>query len=182
MEENITTSGMFGVILAGLDKRHVAIVCDVSYGEFENRLAKEQHVKLKHEVDVKKEDTEWETILRAMSEQNKSLSEAMKDFVKGSPDKKSMTQLTKAKQPPIWIGVNFERFRREVEAWNLGNKETDQDKFHVFMESLKKNNDVKEYVVMHILEKTTEQDSQTEECVGSFGREICEDFYREGSV
>jgi hypothetical protein len=96
-----------------------------------------------------------------MLAQNKSLADAIKELAKGDLDKRSTTQLTKAKQPPIWIGTNFECFRREVEAWELGNKEPAQDKFHALMESLKKNNDIKDYVVTHILEKTTKQATQT---------------------
>lgn len=62
-------------------------------------------------------------------------------------ERKSSNQITKAKQLPIWVGGDFKRFRREVKAWEKGNKDEQVVKYYDFMESLKKNCDVKDYAV-----------------------------------
>jgi uncharacterized protein YdiU (UPF0061 family) len=123
-------------------------------------------MRIEHKDAERMEKMDMKMIMRTfsdiMTEQNKAFTKAMENFAKGNVDKKAtMTQLTKAKLPPVWVGKNFERFRRGIEAWELGNKESPQDKYQPFVESLQKNTDVREYVVGHVMEKISEQAKQT---------------------
>ena len=75
-------------------------------------------------------------------------------------DKKSRpgatTQLTKPKLPPLWSGQKYDRWKIEVEKWCDNNKSTDEEKYIDLLESLKKNDAVKEFVVKTLLEKVGE--------------------------
>ena len=63
------------------------------------------------------------------------------------------SQLIKARFPPIWSGQKFEHFRGEVEKWKANNKASEEDKFIDLLESLKKNDSIKEYVHRTLIEK-----------------------------
>ena len=49
------------------------------------------------------------------------------------------TQLVKTRQPPLWSGQNFYRWKVEVERWYENNKSSDEEKYIDLLESLKKN-------------------------------------------
>ena len=65
----------------------------------------------------------------------------------------TMTQITKTKQPPIWSGQLFEKWKIEVERWSENNRSSEEDKYVDLMESLKKNDNVKEFVTTTMMEK-----------------------------
>merc|ERR1712080_108459 len=67
------------------------------------------------------------------------------------------TQLVKAKQPPLFVGQRFDRWRLEVERWSENNKASEEDKFTDLMESLKKPSAVQEFVVTTMREKIGEE-------------------------
>ena len=63
------------------------------------------------------------------------------------------TQLVKSRQPPLWSGQQFDRWRVEVERWYENNKSSDEEKYIDLLESLKKNEVIKEFVVNTLSEK-----------------------------
>ena len=71
------------------------------------------------------------------------------------------TQLVKSRQPPLWSGQQFDRWRIEVERWYENNKASDEEKYIDLLEYLKKNELVEEVgatrTVMRILEVMTEK-------------------------
>ena len=73
----------------------------------------------------------------------------------------STTQITKAKQPPVWVGQTFERFRAEIEDWSSNNSDSEYNKYNDFIESLKKNDRVKEYVITVVIDHTVSRTSKT---------------------
>ena len=71
------------------------------------------------------------------------------------------TQITKAKPPPIWIGQTFERFKAEIEDWSCHNKDSEYNKYNDLIESLKKNEKVKGYVITVVIDRTANSTSKT---------------------
>ena len=67
------------------------------------------------------------------------------------------TQITKAKTPPIWVGQSFERFRLEIEDWSRNNKDSEYNKYNDLIESLKKNDRIREYVITVVIDRTDDQ-------------------------
>ena len=65
---------------------------------------------------------------------------------KSRPEEKT-TQLVKLRFPSLWSGKEFDRWRVEVENWFDNNKSTEEEKYIDLLESLKKNEAVKEFVV-----------------------------------
>ena len=63
------------------------------------------------------------------------------------------TQLVKSRQPPLWSGQQFDRWRVEVERWCENSRSSDEEKFIDLMESLKKNEVIKGFVVKTLVEK-----------------------------
>ena len=63
------------------------------------------------------------------------------------------TQLSKPRLPPLWSGQKFDRWKIEVEKWCDNNKWTDEEKYIDLLESLKKNDEVKQFVVNTLTEK-----------------------------
>ena len=59
----------------------------------------------------------------------------------------------KARIPPIWSGQKFDRWMKEVERWAENNKSTEEDKYVDLLESLKKNDVIKDYVNRTVIEK-----------------------------
>merc|ERR1712030_179214 len=69
---------------------------------------------------------------------------------------RNTTQLVKPRLPPGWSGQQFDKWRAEVEKWNENNRATDEDKFVNLVESLKKNDAVKDFVSKSLLDKIGE--------------------------
>ena len=63
------------------------------------------------------------------------------------------TELVKTRQPPLWSGQKFDRWKVEVERWYENNKSSDEEKYIDLLESLKKNEVIKEFVVNTLVEK-----------------------------
>ena len=66
------------------------------------------------------------------------------------------TQLIKSRFPPIWSGQEFDRWRIEVEKWCDNNKSSNEDKYIDLLESLKKNDVIKDFVNRTLIEKVGE--------------------------
>ena len=63
------------------------------------------------------------------------------------------TQLVKPRQPPLWSGQKFDRWKIEIGIWCENNRTNDEDKFIDLMESLKKNEAIKDFVNRTLIEK-----------------------------
>merc|ERR1712090_113283 len=82
-----------------------------------------------------------------------------------------------ARQPPAWTGQRFDKRQNEVVKWQTNNKATEEDKFMDLVESLKKNEAIKDFVSKSLLEKVG--DTRTIEKILSvmaekFSKTICE--------
>ena len=68
---------------------------------------------------------------------------------KNRPEEKT-TQLVKPRFPPLWSGQEYDRWRVDVEKW------FNNDKYIYLLESLKKNEVIKDFVVKTLVEKVGE--------------------------
>ena len=48
---------------------------------------------------------------------------------------------------PKWIGQEFDVWKKELEKWNENDKSSEETKYCNVMESLKKNDQIKDYVI-----------------------------------
>ena len=64
-----------------------------------------------------------------------------------------VSQLAKPRLPPLWSGQKYDRWKIEVEKWNDNNKLSDEEKYVDLLESLKKNDEIKQFVVNTLIEK-----------------------------
>ena len=99
------------------------------------------------------EERDREIVDRTARSQAEMMSRALRD----AAETRGTTQLVKARQPPVWTGQKFEKWRTEVERWDENNKATVEDKFMDVVESLKKNEAIREFVVKSLLEKVGEE-------------------------
>ena len=71
---------------------------------------------------------------------------------------KSMSQKTSLMigrtEIPKWIGQEFDVWKKELEKWNENDKSSDETKYCNVLESLKKNDKIKDFVVSTLTEKT----------------------------
>ena len=74
-----------------------------------------------------------------------------------SADKKNRpegtTQLSKPRFPPLWSRQKYDRWKIEVEKWSDNDKLSDEEMFIDLLESLKKYDEVKQFVVNTLIEK-----------------------------
>ena len=89
---------------------------------------------------------------RAAQTQAEILGRVMRD----TQEARNTTQLVKARWPPGWTGQRFDKWRVEIEKWSTNNKATEEDKFMDLIESLKKNDAIKDFVSKSLLEKVGE--------------------------
>merc|ERR1712105_199070 len=117
---------------------------------------------------------------RAESEADRATrtqAEIMGQVLKDSTEARNTTQLVKARQPPGWTGQRFDKWQNEVVKWQMNNKSTEEDKFMDLVESLKKNEAIKDFVSKTLLEKVGE--TRTIEKILSvmaekFSKTVCE--------
>merc|ERR1712121_226139 len=74
---------------------------------------------------------------------------------------------------PKWVGQQFEVWRKELEKWNENDKSSDETKYCNVLESLKKNDKIKDFVVNVLTEKT-----ESDRTVASILRIMSEKFER----
>ena len=149
---------MFECMLAFLDKRTAATKCSQCGETFSNRMNLENHCKKTHAVkEVERDNTQKDN-----DELMETIVGAIDKLTTASVAGKT-TQITKAKQPPLWIGQTFERFKKEVENWSSTNKDHASVKYSDLMESLKKNDKVKEYVCKTMIETLNQSGEMTVE-------------------
>merc|ERR1711867_383807 len=67
------------------------------------------------------------------------------ELAKAMPAKTSL--MIGRTENPKWIGKEFEVWRKEMEKWHENDKSTEETKYCNVMESLKKNDKIKDYVV-----------------------------------
>ena len=56
----------------------------------------------------------------------------------------------------MWVGQKFDKWKLEVEKWKENNKSSEEDKFVDLLESLKKNDTIKEFVTKTLVDKIGE--------------------------
>ena len=121
---------MFESFKARIDMREKEIECKDCGKRFESRLQHENHDRLIHDGKSIKKGNELEDVSKIMAGALEKGLSGIGDIFKDNKDKKIMTtQITKAKPPPVWIGCDFERFRDEVEAWNVNNADSEMTKY-----------------------------------------------------
>ena len=54
---------------------------------------------------------------------------------------------------PVWVGQKFDKWRLEINKWKENNKSTEEDKYVDLLESLKKNDTIKEFVTKTLVDK-----------------------------
>merc|ERR1712074_14548 len=89
----------------------------------------------------------------------------------------SARHLSKPRLPPGWSGQRFDKWRAEVEKWSENNRATEEDKFVDLVESLKKNDAVKEFVSKSLLDKIGETrtvEKVLEVLAEKYSKTICE--------
>ena len=100
------------------------------------------------------EEKQAETQARKLGEAVKELPDRVGQVpAVNPPQNQATTQLIKARLPPGWVGQKFDKWRTEVKKWKENNRFTDEEKFLDLLESLKKNDKIKEFVTKTLVEK-----------------------------
>jgi len=79
--------------------------------------------------------------------------EIMSRVMRDNAEARNTTQLVKARWPPGWTGQRFDKWRVEIEKWSANNKATEEDKFMDLIESLKKNEAIKDFISKSLIKK-----------------------------
>merc|ERR1711867_173747 len=67
-----------------------------------------------------------------------------------------VAQLVKPRPPPLWTGQKFHRWKVEVISWHNHGRGLDEEKYLDMIESLKKNEVIKEFVNKTLMERVGE--------------------------
>ena len=101
------------------------------------------------------EDKQAETQARKLGEAVREILDRVgpREQVQNPNPNPATTQLIKARWPPVWVGQKFDKWKLEVEKWKENNRSTEEDKFVDLLESLKKNDTIKEFVTKTLVDK-----------------------------
>merc|ERR1712105_452427 len=107
----------------------------------------------------------------------KTQAEIMSKVVRDTQEVRNTTQLVKPRYPPGWTGQKFDKWKVEIEKWSVNSKASEEDKFIDLIESLKRNEAIKEFVTKSLMEKVGE--TRTVEKIlrvmaEKFSKTICE--------
>ena len=67
-----------------------------------------------------------------------------------------VAQIVKPRPPPLWTGQKFDRWKVEVMSWRNHSRGNDEEKYLDLVESLKKNEAIKEFVNRTLIERVGE--------------------------
>ena len=67
-----------------------------------------------------------------------------------------VAQIVKPRPPPLWTGQKFDRWKVEVISWRNHSRGNDEEKYLDLIESLKKNEVIKEFVNRTLIERVGE--------------------------
>ena len=67
-----------------------------------------------------------------------------------------VAQIVKPRPPPLWTGQKFDRWKAEVISWRNHGRGNDEEKYLDLIESLKKNEAIKEFVNRTLIERVGE--------------------------
>ena len=67
-----------------------------------------------------------------------------------------VAQIVKPRPPPLWTGQKFDRWKAEVISWRNHSRGNDEEKYLDLIESLKKNEVIKEFVNRTLIERVGE--------------------------
>merc|ERR1712030_54609 len=107
----------------------------------------------------------------------KTQADIMGRVMRDTQEARNTTQLVKPRAPPGWSGQRFDKWRVEIENWSTNNRAIEEDKFVDLIESLKKNDAIKEFVSKSLLDKVGETRT-VEKILGvlaeKYSKTICE--------
>ena len=146
-------SDLFEVMLASIDTRQAAIKCSPCNVTFPTRFHLENHQKKNHK-EAKAENFRQKKLIETLVKNQMNQTNIL-DKLATSADGQKTTQITKAKQPPLWIGQTFENFVKEMENWDKTNKDLPNVKYNDLVESLKKDVKVKNPPLSYDIDSTT---------------------------
>ena len=67
-----------------------------------------------------------------------------------------VAQIVKPRPPPLWTGQKFDRWKVEVISWHNHGRGNDEEKYLDLVESLKKNEAIKEFVNRTLIQRVGE--------------------------
>ena len=113
-----------------LDTRTSQTYCDMCNKSMANRLDFIMHMESTHKVkvgvhgvsDSADSVNSASDLTNVMTQQTDILAKLL-EISSTTRSPPVTTQITKAKQPPIWVGQTFERFRAEIEDWSSNNSD-----------------------------------------------------------
>ena len=150
--------------MLSLDTRKSQTYCDACDRSMANRLELIMHMESTHKTKMIGCGTNGtgnpvssESDLRSVLTQQTDILAKLMEISSVTSTTPTTTQITKAKTPPIWVGQSFERFRLEIEDWSRNNKDSEYNKYNDLIESLKKNDRIREYVITVVIDRTDDQ-------------------------
>ena len=154
-----------------IDTRTSQTYCDACDKNMVNRLELIMHMESTHKVkvdDLRVNDSDYvgsgPGLANMLTQQTDILAKLLESTSK-TRSLPNTTQITKAKPPPIWVGQTFERFKVEIVDWSSNNKDNEYSKYNDLIESLKKNERIKEYVITVVIDRTANNTLKTVQAV-----------------
>ena len=155
-----------------LDNRMTQCFCDVCNKKLQSRYSYIMHMESTHKVRIHDQSIQESSdpanaisgLANVMMQQTNILTKLQESASK-TKSLPNTTQITKALPPPIWVGQTFERFKTEIEDWCSNNKDSEYNKYNDLIESLKKNETLKEYVITVVIDRTAKNASKTVQAV-----------------
>ena len=151
-----------------LDDRPSQCYCDVCDKKLQCRSDYIMHMESTHMIKIRDQSFhESSASANSISDlanvmmQQTSILTKLQESASKTKSHPNTTQITKAHSPPIWVGQTFERFRKEIEDWSCNNKDSEYNKYNDFIESLKKNETVKEYVITVVIDRTSKNTTKS---------------------
>ena len=154
------------------DGRYEIYKCSVCFGPQLGHITA-KCTKLKYESDTVKEFEIYlkeikgfkEAIWRRDTEREKLRAKEIVEAAKAVENNISaaavgtaggVAQIVKPRPPPLWTGQKFDRWKVEVISWHNHSRGNDEEKYLDLIESLKKNEAIKEFVNRTLIERVGE--------------------------
>ena len=129
---------------------HRAEKCRKSNGGYEEALVKKYETSMRGTVMIREiiiKHINAQKIAEITFKQDREL-----ELAKAMPAKTSL--MIGRTEIPKWIGQEFDVWKKELEKWDENDKSSEETKYCNVIESLKKNDKIKDYVVNTLTEKT----------------------------
>ena len=129
---------------------HRAEKCRKANGGYEEALVKKYETSLRKTVKIREiiiKHINAQKIAEITFKQDREL-----ELAKAMPAKTSL--MIGRTEIPKWIGQEFDVWKKELEKWDENDKSSEETKYCNVIESLKKNDKIKDYVINTLAEKT----------------------------